>query len=46
MESNDKLKEISFKNCTCYYVDVIIKRLKILKKIEDFGFDNILIFIQ
>ena len=39
MESNGKLKEISFKNCTCYYVDNIIK-------IEDFGFDNILIFIQ
>ena len=39
MESNDKLKEISFKYCACYYVDDIIK-------IEDFGFDNILIFTQ
>ena len=36
MESNDELKEIDIKNCTCYYFDDIIK-------IEDFDFDNILI---
>ena len=36
MEGNDKLKEIDFKNCTCYYFDDIIK-------IEDFDIDNILI---
>ena len=35
MESNDKLKEIDIKNCTCYYFDDIIKT-------EDFDFDNIL----
>ena len=34
MESNDKLKEIYIKNCTCYYFDDIIK-------IENFDFDNI-----
>ena len=32
MESNDKLKEVSIKNRTCYYFDDIIKS-------EDFGFD-------
>ena len=32
MESNNKLKEIDIKNCTCYYFDDIIK-------IEDFNFD-------
>ena len=36
MESNDKLKEISIKNHTCYFFDDIIKN-------EDFGFDNILL---
>ena len=25
MESNDKLKEIDIKNCTCYYFSYIIK---------------------
>ena len=34
MESNDKLKKINIKNCTCYYFDDIVK-------IEDFDFDNI-----
>ena len=34
--SNDKLKEINIKNCTCYYFDDVIK-------IEDFNFDNIFI---
>ena len=34
MESDDKLKEINIKNCTCYYFDDIVK-------IEDFDFDNI-----
>ena len=34
MESNNKLKEINIKNCTCYYFDDIVK-------IEDFDFDNI-----
>ena len=29
MESNDKLKDVDIKNCTCYYFDGIIK-LKIL----------------
>ena len=33
---NNKLKEISIKNRTCYYFDDIIK-------IEDFDFDTILI---
>ena len=32
MESNDKLKEISVKNCTCYYFDEVIK-------FEDFVLD-------
>ena len=32
----NNLKEINIKNCTCYYVDVIIK-------IEDFDFDDILL---
>ena len=36
MESNDELKEIYVKNCTCYYFDHTMK-------IEDFGFYNILI---
>ena len=36
MESNDKLKDIDIKNCTCYYFDDIIK-------IEYFCLDNILI---
>ena len=36
MESNNKLKEISFKNRICYYFDDIIK-------IEDSDIDNILI---
>ena len=35
MESNNELKEIGIKNCTCYYFDDNIK-------IEDFDFDNIL----
>ena len=34
MESNDKLKEIDIKNCTCYYFNNIIT-------IEDFDFDNV-----
>ena len=34
MESNDKLKEIDIKNCTCYYFNNIIK-------IDDFDFDNV-----
>ena len=33
---NNKLKEVNFKNCTCYYFDHIIE-------IEDFDFDNICI---
>ena len=37
MESNDKFKEIDIKNCICYYFDDI-------NKIEDFDFDNILIY--
>ena len=36
MESNDELKKIKIKNCTCYYFDHIIKT-------EDFDFDSILI---
>ena len=36
MESNNKLKEISLKNRTCYHFDSIIK-------FEDFDIDNILI---
>ena len=36
MESNDKLKDIDIKNCTCYYFDDIIK-------IEYFYLDDILI---
>ena len=36
IESNDKLKEIAIKNCTCYYFNDIIK-------IEGFDLDNILI---
>ena len=36
MESNDKLKEIDIKNCTCYYFDDITK-------IQGFEIDNILI---
>ena len=34
MGSNNELKEINIKNCTCYYFDHII---------EDFDFDNILL---
>ena len=37
MGSNDKLKELDIKNCTCYYFDDIIKT-------EDFDLDNILIY--
>ena len=36
MESNDELKEINIKNCTCYYFDDIIKT-------KDFDLYNILI---
>ena len=36
MESNDKIKEIDIKNCTCYYFDDIIK-------IEDSDLYNILV---
>ena len=36
MESNDELKEIKIKNCTCYYFDDMIKS-------EDFNLTNILI---
>ena len=36
MESNDELKEINIKNCTCYYFDWIIK-------FGDFDLDNTLI---
>ena len=36
MESNDELKKIKIKNCTCYYFDDIIKT-------EDYDFDSILI---
>ena len=36
IEINDKLKEFSIKNGTCYYFDDIIK-------IKDFDLDNILI---
>ena len=36
MESNNRLKEIGMKNCTCYHFDDIIK-------IEDFNLNNILI---
>ena len=36
MESNDKLKQIIIKNCTCYCFDEIIE-------IEDFDFDDILL---
>ena len=35
MESNDKLKEIDNKNCTCYYFDDITEA-------EDFDLDSIL----
>ena len=34
MGSNNELKEINIKNCTCYYFNHII---------EDFDFDNILL---
>ena len=34
MESNDELKEIDVKNCTCYYFDDIIR-------VGDFYFNNI-----
>ena len=36
MESNDELKEINNKNCTCYYFDNKINT-------EDFNLDNNLI---
>ena len=36
MESNDELKEINIKNCTCHYFDWIIK-------FGDFDLDNTLI---
>ena len=36
MDSNEELKEIGIKNCTCYYFDNIIKT-------EDFNLDNFLI---
>ena len=36
MESNNELKEIDIKNCTCYYFHDIMK-------LEDFDFDNILL---
>ena len=36
IESNDELKEIDIKNCTCYYLDDIIK-------IEDVEFGKILL---
>ena len=36
MESNNELKEIDIKNCTCYYFDETIK-------IENFNLDSILI---
>ena len=36
MESNNELKEINIKNCTCYYFDETIK-------IENFNLDSILI---
>ena len=36
MDSNNELKEIDIKNCTCYYFDDIIK-------IEDFDISDILI---
>ena len=35
MNSNDELKEIDFRNRTCYYFDDMIK-------IEDFDLNNIL----
>ena len=35
MESNDKLKEVDIKNCTCYYSDDIIK-------IEGFDLNHLL----
>ena len=33
---NNEFKNVHIKNCTCYHFDDIIK-------LEDFGFDNILI---
>ena len=36
MDSNNELKKIDIKNCTCYYFDDIIK-------IEDFDINDILI---
>ena len=33
MERNDELKEIHFKNCTCYYFDEIMQ-------VGDFDFDD------
>ena len=47
MESNDKLKEIDVKNCTCYYFDEIIKiedsDPDILR--EEKSYENILVYI-
>ena len=37
MESNDELKEIDIKNCTCYYFDDVMK-------IVDFNLNNFLIY--
>ena len=37
MESNDELKEIDIKNCTCYYFYDVIK-------IVDFNLNNFLIY--
>ena len=34
MDTNNELKEIDSKNCTCYYFDDIMK-------IEDIAFNNI-----
>ena len=34
MESNNELKEIDIKNCTCYYFDNMMR-------VENFHFDNI-----
>ena len=39
MESNNELKKIDIKNCTCYYFDNIMR-------VENFHFDNIWQFIN
>ena len=36
MESNDELKEIDIKTCTCYYFDDVMR-------VVDIDFDNILL---